>query len=245
MYMEMILSAAILYVIGSYVALGYEAFTSYFAMSRIQREPLDYNQGFITTTILPSNLNLRKFRWSGTYKKNQVFEKSLDFLGPRLFKSVCFPATLISSNTELCFWIEKSSLLISDPYYPEEELQCIRSNRCYFQLHLKLANKDMFLPSSGIASTTIPQHIHTKPQLNATSSSPKLPYDGELIKHPWIRTFHWKYEGKYTLSSRPYKEFNFTYFFPVLLPSGTPNAIYGLCHLKDIKDLSCSKNIFN
>ncbi|KAJ9083775.1 hypothetical protein DSO57_1031335 [Entomophthora muscae] len=245
MFTEIISLTALLFGICIYVAIGYEAVTHYIAMSRIQKEPPDYNQGSINTTILPSNLNFRSFGWSGTNKNYQVFEKSLKSSGPDLFKSICLPATLISSNTELCFWVEQSSLLISDPYYPEEELQCIRTGCCFVEIHLKLANKGMFLPNSGIASITIPHHIHPKQQLNATPTSSKLPYGGELINHPWIRTFHWKYEGKYTLSSRPYKEFNFTYLFPVLLPSGTQNAIYGLCKLNNIKDGTCSKDIFN
>ncbi|KAJ9075749.1 hypothetical protein DSO57_1032738 [Entomophthora muscae] len=202
-----------------------------------QRTP-KYDQGAITTVIQPSSLQFSKCECNGPINNKSLFQPP----GPEPFKHICLPT---SHSTELCFWIKRSSLLLADPYYPEETLEYVHPYKCSVRIPIKVASNGMFLPNSGISHTLIPPHINPRMHLNVIPASRTLLYHGKSVHYPWIRTFHWKYEGIYTLSSRPYKKFEFTYYFPVLLPSRIPAAIYGLCRQSAINDASCSKDIFN
>ncbi|KAJ9070756.1 hypothetical protein DSO57_1004348 [Entomophthora muscae] len=190
------------------------------------------------------NINFEKAKYGGDIQHYANQTVLLNFPGQAISQKVCIATKHFSKDLELCFWIVKQELLVSDPYYPKLMPVCQQKTSCLFKRPVPVGIQPWFYPQSGLATTLISQKIDSKLALYNSSELSEVYYKSRGRNRLWIRSFFWHYEGIYTLSSRPFIEFNFTFQWPSLLPSGRPKFIYADCRETEIYYGTCSDDAF-
>ncbi|KAJ9059940.1 hypothetical protein DSO57_1036302 [Entomophthora muscae] len=176
------------------------------------------------------------------YFKNQL--ALLNYPGPGISEKVCESTIYFDKHIDLCFWIVKRELLVSDPYYPRLKTHCKHEKRCPLKQRVPVGIPAQFYPQSGLASKIIPLKIDSSLAHYNSLQLFEVTYKPKIKRRLWIRSFFWQYKGAYVLSSRPSVKFNFTFQWPSLLPSGKPKFIYADCQEVDIYFETCSDNAF-
>lgn len=238
MVATLFLGTVLLFTVSTYLVIILSIINHQALWSRVPKAPPAYGQ--ITDEVSPASLHFGKFHWIGSKFRTDptALKASLRYPGTALFKRVCQRARYHARDQQLCFWVERRSLLISEPYFPAKEITCNGHRQCLVSTQVPPSSRGCFLPATGVAATTIPQAITR--DLPSNGSSVTIPYKSKEARYVWVRSFHWKYEGTFVLGSRPFQQFNFTYAWPALLPSGIPNIIFGLCTQETIKANTCA-----
>ncbi|KAJ9070753.1 hypothetical protein DSO57_1004345 [Entomophthora muscae] len=196
----------------------------------------------VTKDLRSLDIDFKRANFSGDIQHYANQTALLSFPGPGISEEACMSAEYFAGDLNLCFWVGKRQLLVSDPYYPkgtpddESEAGLLAS--------VPAGIPSQFHPKLGLAHTLIPLNIDPKLALYNASELYQVNYAGGGRKRLWIRSFFWSYQGTYTLSSRPFTTFNFSFQWPSLLPSGKPKFIFGLCLEKEIFLGSCSDDAF-
>ncbi|KAJ9070761.1 hypothetical protein DSO57_1004353 [Entomophthora muscae] len=194
-------------------------------------------------TALPSaTINLKHVGCNGDMMHYKTMANLENF--PDKSDEVCTSAKYLQRDLGLCFRVEKRAILVSDPYYPAIISNCDGTRQCLLQKAVPAGIQLQFSPRHGLAPTLIPSAIDAKLALYNASALSLVNHTGIGSKHLWIRLFLLRYEGSYSISSRPFAKFNFTFLWPSLLPTGQPKFIYGFCQKAEIEDGTCSTDAF-
>ncbi|KAJ9087527.1 hypothetical protein DSO57_1032429 [Entomophthora muscae] len=197
-----------------------------------------------TKEVSSFNINFAHVGYNGDINHYTNPSGLLNFPGPDLSDEVCTKAKYLQRDLGLCFRVEKRAILVSDPYYPATISNCDGTRQCLLQKAVPAGIQIQFSPRHGLAPTLIPSAIDAKLALYNASALSLVNHTGIGSKHLWIRLFLLRYEGSYSISSRPFSKFNFTFLWPSLLPTGQPKFIYGFCQKAEIKDGTCSTDAF-
>lgn len=205
-----------------------------FLGNRLIREGLASVPAEIATEISPRDIDFGKVGWNGkpVYPDPRAL---LRFPGPPPAVHTCLSPR---RGVLICFWIERRALLVAAPHFPAVTPEC-RASRCLARADVQVAIPPQFLPRFGLAPALIPAAID--PLLARFDASRPAGVSFLLRKGErlWLRSLQWRYEGSYTLSSRPHAVFNFTSRWPALLPSSRPNFLLGACSPEAIGEASC------
>ncbi|KAJ9070760.1 hypothetical protein DSO57_1004352 [Entomophthora muscae] len=223
-----------------YLALGFTIVRSLYFWSSIAMTPTEK----ATKTISSLDINFERVGYNGDKLHYANPSGLLNFPGPDLSDEVCISSRYLDKEIELCYWVEKRELQVSDPYYPKGLPECRGKANCPLKKSVPVGIQAKFYPQHGLASTIIPSSIDSKLALYNSSKLSKVKYEIVDSGRIWIRSFNWLYEGSYNISFRPFSKFKFTFLWPSLLPSGKPKFICGLCSEAVIEEDICSDDAF-
>ncbi|KAJ9079102.1 hypothetical protein DSO57_1039006 [Entomophthora muscae] len=156
-----------------YLVLGGRLIRSIYLWNNIAKIPTEK----ATKALSSLDINFEQVSYYGEKLHYVNPSGLLNFPGPGLSDEVCISSRHLDKEIELCYWVEKRELQVSDPYYPKALPKCQGKVNCPYQKSVPVGIQAKFYPQHGLAPTIIPSSVDSKLALYNSSELSKVNYE--------------------------------------------------------------------